>query len=84
MCPNQKSELIPTGHTDVATKQSVPTPLYVTQQDLKVVLRFKTQAEADQAFRMLSALAAAHADHTRQLEELSNARLLSYSPSSDL
>lgn len=49
----------------------LPTPLYVTQQDKSVKLRFNTQAEADLAWRYLSALAEVHADrvHAEQEEQ---------------
>jgi hypothetical protein len=45
-------------------RAQMPTPLYVTQNGKGVLLRFKTQAEADAAWRMLAALAEAHADRT--------------------
>jgi hypothetical protein len=49
---------------------SVPTPLYVTQQGKGVLLKFSTQEEADLAWRILSAMANAHAErtHEQQLE----------------
>lgn len=49
----------------------MPTPLYVTQDRSKgVLLRFKTQEEADIAWRYLSALAEAHADRTHEEQQL--------------
>lgn len=54
-----------TMHSDNAVaRSSIPTPLYVTQQGKGVLLKFKTQAEADAAWRMLAALAEAHANRT--------------------
>lgn len=47
----------------------MPTPLYVTQDGRKIILRYETQEEADAAYRILSALAAMHADHINKLRE---------------
>lgn len=56
----------------------IPTPLYVTQHGKSVMLKFKTQEEADAAWRMLSALAEAHADrtHAEQDQELRGVKLI--------
>ena len=67
----------PTIRTAIVERQPMPTPLYVTQRsDKSVTLRFNTQEEADLAWRILSALAEAHADRTHTEQELDIAQKL--------
>jgi hypothetical protein len=56
----------------------VPTPLYVTMNVKKVTLAFITQEEADRAYRMLSALANAHADRAHAIQDGEDQLLLDY------
>ena len=59
-----------TTRSNIAPREPMPTPLMVTQrQDKSVTLKFTTQAEADAAWRILSALAEAHADREWQARE---------------
>lgn len=52
-------------HVNVTSREPMPTPLMVTQAGQKsVMLKFNTQEEADVAWRILSALAEAHANRT--------------------
>lgn len=55
----------------VPERETMPTPLYVTNHPDRpqVVLRFKTQMEADRAWRILAAMCEAHADRTHKEQE---------------
>lgn len=50
-------------------RRAIPTPLAVTQHRKDVTLKFNTQEESDEAWRLLSALAEAHADRVHKLQE---------------
>ncbi len=56
----------------------VPTPLHVSMDAKKVTLKFLTQEEADRAYRMLSALAMAHADRAQAIQEDEDQLLIDY------
>jgi hypothetical protein len=67
------------SNKEVARQEiGVPTPLYVTMNAKKVTLKFLTQEEADRAYRMLSALANAHADRQHALDSEEAQLLLDY------
>lgn len=55
----------------IVPRDKMPTPLYVTDGGRKkVLLSYNTQEEADAAYRILSALAAIHANAANAIREI--------------